>query len=271
MKKYWGLFWAATALVIVVAALAIWADVNAETAIGAGLGFVAFFWLVVVVTVPWNLYFATLQAGHRVNAAREREIPVPPAREGEVRTLARRLLVLAVGAHVVSAVAAAVVALLSGYVIGYYVAGFFLASIVFRPAGAYFGYLRARIAAMSRDIAYPPDDVRELREQLVAVAGNLDATRSNLAAWQESDGRQIDELRDEVRRQDQRAREEQRSMRETVARDHSDLLSRAEEVDRRIAAMITRFDTALNGVTDQQELMSGLRALVRFVRETPAG
>ncbi|MFI6041743.1 hypothetical protein ACIA8C_08915 [Nocardia sp. NPDC051321] len=52
MQKYWGLFWAATALVIAVAALAMWADLAASTVIGAGLGFVAFFWFVAVLTVP---------------------------------------------------------------------------------------------------------------------------------------------------------------------------------------------------------------------------
>ncbi|MFI6867898.1 hypothetical protein [Nocardia sp. NPDC050406] len=265
MKQYWGLFWAATALAMVVAALLIWGDVDPEVMIGAVLGFVAFFWLLVVVTVPWNLYFAARQAEHRLEAAGARDISVPAARAAEVHGLARRLLRMAVGAHVFSAAVAAGVALATGYTIGYYVAGFFLISIVLRPAGAYFVYLRSRIATISRDIAYPPDDVVELRERVSALADGVDALRENVAAWQQSDSRQIDDLRDDVRRQDERARDEQRTVRETVARDHAELLARANTVDQRITGMVVHFDDALDGVTDQQEIIAGLRAFARLM------
>lgn len=266
MKQYWGLFWAATALAMIIAALLIWGDVDPEVVVGAALGFIAFFWLLVVVTVPWNLYFAARQAEHRLEAARGRHISVPAAREAEVHTLARRLLRMAIGAHVISAVIAAVVAVATGYTIGYYVAGFFLVSIVLRPAGAYFVYLKSRIATISRDIAYPPEDVVELREQVRALTEGLTAMRENVAAWQDSDARQIDELRDDVRRQDERAREEQRGVREALARDHAESLARADAVDQRIAGMVAHFDAALDGVTDQQEIIAGLRAFARLMR-----
>ncbi|WP_194820261.1 hypothetical protein [Nocardia sp. XZ_19_385] len=269
MSKFWGLFWASTALAMVVAALLIWGDVDAATVIGAALGFVAFFWIVVVVTVPWNLYFSARQAQHRIVAVRGRDIAVTAEREEEVRALAKRLLFVAVGAHVVSAVVAAAVALVSGYSIAYLVAGFFLVSIVLRPAGAYFGYLRYRIAAMSRDISYPPDDVLELRTQITAMSEKLDALETSTAAWQASDARQIDDLRGDVRRQDERARAEQRTVRETVAHDHADLLARADAVDQRMTKMTVRFDAALDGVTDQQEILAGLRAFARLMREAP--
>ncbi|NNH74561.1 hypothetical protein HLB23_32735 [Nocardia uniformis] len=265
MKQYWGLFWATTALAMIVAALLIWGDVDPTTVIGAVLGFVAFFWLLVVVTVPWNLYFAARQVRHRVDSTLVRGIPVPPERAAEVLTLSRRLLGMAIGAHVVSALVAVVVAAISGYMLGYYVAGFFLASIVLRPAAAYFVYLRARIVTISDDIAFPPDDIAELRRRVVAVDDELTAWRERTQDWHDSDERQIDDLRDSVRRQDERAREEQRMVRETVARDHAELLGRANAVDQRVAGMVTHFDAALDGVTDQQEIIAGLRAFARLM------
>ncbi|MEV0252354.1 hypothetical protein AB0H76_37600 [Nocardia sp. NPDC050712] len=267
MSKHWGLFWAATGVATVVAALLIWGDVDAATVLGGVLGFVAFFWVAVVVTVPWNLYFAARQAEHRIAAARGRDIAVTPERE--VRGLAKRLLLLAVGAHVGSALVAGGVALVSGYAIAYLVGGFFLVSIVLRPAGAYFGYLRHRIAALARDISYPHDDVLELRMQVRAGAEKLDALETAMAVWQESDARQIDDLRDDVRRQSERATAEQRSVREVVARDHADLLGRANAVEQRMSGLAGRFDAALNGVTDQREILSGLRAFARLMREDP--
>lgn len=265
MKQYWGLFWAATALAMVVAALLIWGDVDPTIVVGAVLGFVAFFWLLVVVTVPWNLYFAARQVGHRVDSTLVRGIPVPPERAAEVLTLSRRLLGMAIGAHIGSALIAVVVAVISGYTLGYYVAGFFVSSIVLRPAAAYFVYLRARIATISDDIAFPPDDIAELRRRVVSVDDQLTAWQERTQHWHDSDERQIDDLRDSVRRQDERAREEQRTVRETVARDHAELLARANAVDLRIAGMVTHFDNALDGVTDQQEIIAGLRAFARLM------
>ncbi|MFI6166221.1 hypothetical protein ACIBCN_05475 [Nocardia sp. NPDC051052] len=269
MQKYWGLFWAATALVIVVAALAMWADLAASTVIGAGLGFVAFFWFVAVLTVPWNLYFGARQVAHRFETAREREIAVPEGRAREVGTLAERLLLVAIGTHVVSAIIAAAVALFTGYQIGYYVAGFFVATVLIRPAAAYFAYLRARIAAISEEAAYPPDDVRTLREQVRFLTERLDASRSTALAQADSDARQIDELRDDVRRLDQRVREEQRGTRDVVARDHAEVVERVGTVDQRVTAIAARFDAALDGITDQQEILAGLRAFARLMREEP--
>ncbi|GAB4583544.1 hypothetical protein [Nocardia sp. IFM 10818] len=229
MKKYWGLFWAFAALIIVVAALAMWAEVDTETVIGAGLGFIAFFWLVVVITVPWNVYFAARQAGHRAEAARRRQISVHPEHTTEITALSKRTLIIAIAAHVLSAIVAAVVAVLSGYTVGYYVAGFFLGSMVLRPAAAYFAYLRARIATVSHEVAYPPEDVRELR-------------------------RRLDELEDEHKKD----REELRNLREVVARH-----------DQRIVAMKAHFESTVDRVTDRQEIIAGLRAFARLLREAP--
>ncbi|MFI7000377.1 hypothetical protein [Nocardia sp. NPDC050175] len=269
MQKYWGWFWVATVLVIVVAALAIWADLTASTVIGAGLGFVALFWFVAVLTVPWNLYFGARQVAHRLDTARAREIAVSEQRAQEVGTLAKRLLLVAIGSHVVSAVIAAVVALCTGYQIGYYVGGFFLVTVLIRPAAAYFAYLRARIAAISQEAAYPPDDVRTLHEEVRFLTERFDAAQSSADARAGSGARQIDELRDEVRRLDQRAREEQRGTRDVVARDHADLIDRVSTVDQRVTMMTTRFDAALDGITDQQEILAGLRAFARLMREEP--
>ncbi|WP_218021398.1 hypothetical protein, partial [Nocardia crassostreae] len=229
MKKYWGLFWAFAALIIVVAALAIWAEVDTETVIGAGLGFIRFFWLVVVITVPWNVYFAARQAGHRAEAARRRQVSVHPEYDAEITTLSKRTLTIAIAAHVLSAVIAALVAVLSGYAIGYYAAGFFLGSMVLRPAAAYFAYLRTRIATISHEVAYPPDDVRELRQRLEDVEHEL-----------------------------KERREEQRNLREVVARH-----------DRHIVTMKAHFDSTLDRVIDREEIIAGLRAFARLLREAP--
>ncbi|MEU6377028.1 hypothetical protein [Streptomyces sp. NPDC046909] len=45
-------------------------------------------------------------------------------------------------------------------------AAFFLLSTFFRPAGAWFGQLRRRLGTLLKDVAYPRDDVVELKPRL---------------------------------------------------------------------------------------------------------
>lgn len=45
--------------------------------------------------------------------------------------------------------------------------------------------------------------------------------------------------------------------------------SRDEELDRRIGQLLRRIEATLEGISDHQELLAGLRALVRMVRSDP--
>ena len=54
------------------------------------------------------------------------------------------------------------------------------------------------------------------------------------------------------------------------AADREAARQRADDAGRRIDAMVRRIDETLTGVGDQQELLAGLRALVRMVRAQPS-
>ena len=46
--------------------------------------------------------------------------------------------------------------------------------------------------------------------------------------------------------------------------------SRDEDLERQIGQMVRRIEATLDGISDHQELLAGLRALVRMVRSDPA-
>lgn len=46
--------------------------------------------------------------------------------------------------------------------------------------------------------------------------------------------------------------------------------SRDEDLERRIDQMVRNIEATLDGISDHQELLTGLRALVRMVRSDPA-
>lgn len=110
------------------------------------------FW---VLTVPWNLSFQAHALIHEIRTSRARGIDVPAEREPEARRIAVRMRWFAIGAHLVSAGIVALITFVSGGAIGYYLAALYLVSTFFRPAGAYFAYLRDRMTSIARRQASP--------------------------------------------------------------------------------------------------------------------
>lgn len=266
MKKYWTLFWAALLMAAVVAIIGAFAKIPGRTLLDVGLGAVSLYWLLIITTVPWNLYFRAREVRHEIGVSRGRGIAVPAGHEADVRRLARRLLWFAVGGHVVSAAVVAAVTYVSGHMLGYYFAVFYLLSCAIRPAAAYLGYMRARIASLLRETKYPREDVIEFTTRLATISAEVEALRDTTAQAQERASRELDGVRDDLRGTSARLREDARLAREAAERDRETARERIAAIERRVAGMVRHFDAAVDGLTDHQELVSGIRAFVRLVR-----
>ena len=59
-------------------------------------------------------------------------------------------------------------------------------------------------------------------------------------------------------------------LQDAQAADRAAARSRDDDLGRRIEQMVRRMEATLDGVSDHQELLSGIRALVRMVRSDPA-
>lgn len=266
MKKYWGAFWTAGVLTLVAVGIAALTHVSAQTVVRVAIGAVSFYWLLIITTVPWNLHFRARQVRHEIGDSRARGIRVEESRDAEVRALERRLLRFAVAGHVVSAAVTATVTFFSGHVLGYWIAGFFLLSTLFRPAGAYFAYLRARIATLLKETKFPRDDVLELKQQITTLNAELEAHRTATTEALERAFRELDGLRADLRTDTARLRDDVRLARESAENNHSTALNRATIVEQRLTTMTHHFGQTLDGLSDQQELITGLRAFLRLVK-----
>ncbi|WP_203901861.1 hypothetical protein [Virgisporangium aliadipatigenens] len=236
MTRWWSVVVAGAAVTLLFVWLGRLAGVPAQTLISVGAALAALMWAAVLVTVPWNLYFAARGVVAGMARSRERGIDVLAKDEDEARVIARRMLGFAIAAHMVSAGVTAVAAHIAGEVVGLYVAGLFLLSTAARPSGAYFAHLRERITTLGRDSTFPHDDVVSLRAQVHGLQTQL----QSLEAAREAD-------EDAARR-------------------------RAEEVAqlrRSIDRMTRRFEDTVDGMSNHQELITGLRALVRMIRSEP--
>jgi len=207
-----------------------------------GLGILCLLWLVVIVVLPWNLYFQARHVLFEVGRSRARGLEVSAEQEASTRAVAKRMLRLSVALHLVSAALLGLGSWLSQEPLGTAFSALFLLSTLFRPAVEYYRYLRRQLGDVLQEIKYPRDDVARLLAE-------VEAHRLRLDAQQEA---QVD-----------------------LGKQHAvfkqEALARLAHANQRFEAVARRFDETLDRLTDNKEIISGLKAFLRLVRESPAG
>ncbi|HET6737576.1 MAG TPA: hypothetical protein VFH76_01530 [Kribbella sp.] len=246
MSKIWVLGGALVVTVVAVVLVVI-AGLSLQEILTLFLGALCLLWLILLLTVPWNLLFQAQALMHEIRTSRARGIHVSDEQEPEARRIAARMRWFAVGAHLASAGIAALITYLSGGAIGYYLAGLYLISTFFRPAGAYFAYLRDRMTSMLREVKHPRDDLVETLRRLENLQADLDML-TDASAEQH---RQL-------------ARLEQAQAAAGALADTRDRALHA-----KVDAHARQFEHSLSRLTDNQEVIAGLKAFLRLVRETP--
>ncbi|MEV5551564.1 hypothetical protein AB0L35_36455 [Streptomyces sp. NPDC052309] len=219
------------------------------TVLGTAAGVLALLWLLVLLTVPWNLYFRAHSVLAEIRLSREKGLDVPPVRDTEASRIARIMLRTAVAGHLVTAGAVLAVAVATGERLGYWFAGFFLLSTAFRPAGAWFAQVRRRLGTLLRDVTYPRDDVVELKGEVHRLVRGTEVLQGKA----EEQYRALAELR--------------RTMDALTA----SVYARADEADRRIAALGREFEATVNRLTTNEEIISGVKAFLRLIRSEDLG
>jgi len=266
----WFLVVAGAAATLLIVWLGRIVSVPLTTLLTAGAVIIALSWLVVLTTVPWNLYFAARRTALQIAVSRERGITVQPGYDKEAARISRQMLRFALGAHLGTALAAAAIAWLTGNKAGYYIAGIFLLSTAFRPAAAYFGHLRERIRVLSRESTHPRDDVATLLRRMGTMEKAADELRRQLRTANTDLRRTESALTDGIAHARQVLADDLNRLQDMQAADRAAARSRDEDLEHQIGQMVRRIEATLDGISDHQELLAGLRALVRMVRSDPA-
>ena len=266
----WFLVLVGAAVALLIAWLGHIVSVPVTTLLTVGAVIIALSWLIVLTTVPWNLYFAARRAAQEMAVSRERGIAVRPQYDEEAGRISRRMLWFALGAHLGTALAAAAIAFFSGNKVGYYIAGISLLSTAFRPAAAYFGHVRERIKVLTRESTHPRDDVATLRERADMIQQSVHKLRLDLQDAGVDLRRAESALADGIAHAREVLTADLNRLQDAQAADRAAARSRDEDLGRRIDQMVRRIEATLDGISDHQELLTGLRALVRIVRSDPA-
>lgn len=140
------------------------------------IGSASFLWLVLIVTVPWNVHFQAKSVLAEAEMSSDRDITIEPQQLRYVRLLARRSLWIAIALHVISAIGLYGLSATGITPIGYVSAGAALLLTVLRPAIAAYGYFVTRLSRIQESTVYPREDVVTLRfrvDELEGITKNL--------------------------------------------------------------------------------------------------
>jgi len=237
-----------TAFVLLLAGAVVWLlklDDAVRASISAGhlldwvTGGICLVWLLLILKVPWDLYFQAQEVSFEFQRSRERGIPTPAGREEYIRGLRRRLGWLAVGAHLVSAALTVGVARFTGGQVGCWFAVFYLVSTIFRPAAAGYAYLAHKLRDILREVKYPREDVVDLRERVKRQEVDMNTV-----------ARQMEE------------------MRESIATESAQRASETRELRQSVHAIGREFEATVSRLTDNQEVIRGIQAFVRLVAQS---
>jgi hypothetical protein len=156
-------------LVLVVFGVLQWLQIPTGRFLDWVIAIAVFEWLLAIVTVPWNIYFAAKEVLADAEQSTAKEIAVDAKQVKYARVIAKRSLVIAVALHLLSAIGLYALAIFHISAIGYIGSGAALLLTALRPAVRTYEYLAARLATMRQEFKYPREDIVELRYRFTTV------------------------------------------------------------------------------------------------------
>ncbi len=133
------------------------------------IGGASFWWLLIIVTVPWNVHFQAKEVLAEAAQSRENNIPVDEKQVKYVEVLAKRSLWIAISLHLISAIGLYVLAATGISAIGYIISGAALLLTFLRPSISAYEYLYARLRMIRQNFIYPREDILELRNRFLEM------------------------------------------------------------------------------------------------------
>ncbi|HEX4385297.1 MAG TPA: hypothetical protein VH083_20195 [Myxococcales bacterium] len=206
-----------------------------------GMGVVCLGWLVAVVVLPWNLYFRARHVLSEMATSERRGIAVDVQARAESQALERRMLRISIGLHLISAALLALGSWLLGQHLGYAFAGLFLLSTLFRPAVEYHRYLHDKLFKFEHEVKYPREDVVKLVADVRQLLEANKAHEKTIAVMKEAD----------------------EALGQAMVKGDRDN-------QRRLEAVARRFEETIDKLTDNREIISGIKAFLRLVQPSPA-
>jgi hypothetical protein len=133
------------------------------------IGGASFWWLLVIVTVPWNIYFQAKETLADAKLSAEKGLTIRADELRYVGKLAERSRLIAIALHILSAICLYTLSATGISAVGYIGSVAALLLTALRPAIGAYHYFTTRLALIRNGFIYPREDSSELRSRLTAL------------------------------------------------------------------------------------------------------
>ncbi|MGB5770351.1 MAG: hypothetical protein WBM32_10850 [Crocosphaera sp.] len=162
---YFGFSTGFCILVLLAFFLLQWLQIPAGNLVDWIIGVASFWWLLAIVTVPWNVYFDAKEVASEAAISQDKGIPVDSKQLTYVNTVSRGALLIAIALHLFSALGLYELANMGISSVGYISSFATLLLTALRPAVRAYKYLAYRLSSIRQQIKYPREDILELRNR----------------------------------------------------------------------------------------------------------
>ncbi|MEG4056650.1 MULTISPECIES: hypothetical protein [unclassified Microcoleus] len=240
---------------LLVFAILQWLHVSAGSFIDWVIAIAIFEWLLLIVTVPWNIHFEAKEVLAQAAESTKKNIAVDREQLQYVTVLVSRSLFAAIALHLFSAIALYALAAAGISAVGYLSSGAALLLTVLRPAIRGYQYLAQRLTTIRSQFLYPREDIVELRSRFAG----LESTVRNLSDQLNSDDPNSwaavqNREREAIRRQLTTLSASLQSFQATNQAEHTKLARDAE--------------SAIAQLTDDGQFLNHVREIIRFFKES---
>ncbi|MDF1663770.1 MAG: hypothetical protein P1V97_18515 [Planctomycetota bacterium] len=206
--------------------------------------------LLSMITLPWNLYFEAKALIEDQSYATDKGKEVKEKDKKDAKKLAKLLLVLCMALHIGTAAGVGIYTYFVPTMMGTVFAAAFLISVMFRPMASFYAYQMERLSVLRGELRFPRDDVHLLKSRV----DKLEPQQKDLRHSVESVTSSLNAFKDNIN-----VRVDGVDGRLTDTKQHYD-----DQIDK----ICREFERSIERLTEDKELLRGIKAFIRLVKDT---
>lgn len=223
---------------------------DARSLLDVAMGIVAMSGLLAILKLPWDLYFEVRNLRAEQQESIHKNIDIPDQDVEYTNKMEKRMLPMCIGLHVISAAIIGLVTYFSNGYIGYYFAFFFLLSTAFRPLLAFYTHQKSRLTALHRRSKIPREDAIDFANRIKSLEHIQKETHKKTETFTQTNQQALDKIHQELDKLYALIKNQNRQY--------------TEKVDR----VSDEFSRSIEKLTEDKELLRGIRAFVKLVKTT---
>ena len=180
LDRYIGVSISLGILGLIAGVIGQWLHISTGSLIDWLIGIASFWWLLVIVTIPWNIYFDAREAIAEAKVSQQQGLEFDQQKLNYVQKIARWSIVGAIALHGISAITLYLLAATGISNVGYVSSVLTLLLTILRPAIRGYQYLSTILSNFKKEIKYPREDALELRNRVKTLEASLQQLKAKL-------------------------------------------------------------------------------------------